>query len=116
SCLFPAIGAIGHTGLGAHFVKSAMAVVVIKQARRGIVGYIQIEAAILVVIEPEHPKPVMAFGVDVQFFSDIGESAVSIIVIEPVAPTLQPAWPARNRNPSILAERALPEFRQMIQI
>src|SRR6266404_94666 len=61
SGLLASVSAVCHSSLRPDFVKSAMAVIVIKQAWRRIVGHVQIEAAVLVVIEPKHPKSVIAF-------------------------------------------------------
>src|SRR5436190_5779125 len=52
SLLF-AVGAVGGAGLGTNFRESALAVVVVKHARGGIVGDVKIEAAVAVVVEPD---------------------------------------------------------------
>src|SRR5205823_391430 len=58
SGLLASVGAVRHARLRAHFVESAVAVVVIKQAWRRIVGHVHIEAAVLIVVEPKHTQPV----------------------------------------------------------
>ena len=52
--LFTAVRTVSHSSLGAHFTKTAFAVVVVKQAGGRIVGYVQVETAIFVVVQPKH--------------------------------------------------------------
>ena len=104
------------TILGAHLGKSALAVVVIQQARRRIIRHIEIETTVLVVIEPHYTQPVIALGINAKFFGDIGESAIPVIVIKTVAPALQSARPAIHRNAAILAKRPVAKLRQVVDI
>src|SRR5437667_4270090 len=52
--LFFAVGAVGSPGFGANFRESSLAVVVVEHAWGGIVGHVKIEAAVAVIIEPDH--------------------------------------------------------------
>src|ERR1039458_2443564 len=86
--LFMPIGTVRHARLGADFGKSTLAVVVVEQAWRRVVGYVKIEAAVFVVIQPQDSEPVVTFGVDAEFLGDIGESAVAVVVVQTIARAL----------------------------
>ena len=88
----------------------------VEQTGRGIVGHVQIEASVLVVVQPEHSQPVVAVGIDVQFLGYIGEGAVAVVVIQAVAAALESARAAGHRNAAIGAEGALPELGEMVEI
>src|SRR5207302_1550169 len=73
-------------------------------------------AAVAVIVEPKDAKPVVRIGIDVQLVRNLGESAVFIVVVEPVPSALQPARAAGDGESAILAETSLAEFRQMIKV
>ena len=85
-----------------------MAVVVIEQARRRVVGDVEIEASILVVIEPQDAEPVIAVRVDAEFFGDVGERAVAIVVVETVARAFNPRGPQLTGMPRYWQNTLLP--------
>src|ERR1700730_5939528 len=72
--LFASVGTVGHACLGADFGKSTFAVIVIEQARRRVVRYVEIEAPVFVVIQPQDAEAVVALGINAEFLRDIGES------------------------------------------
>src|SRR6266567_4650782 len=114
--LFFAVGAVGCAGLSANFRESALAIIVVEHAGRGIVGDVKIEAAVAVVVEPDDAQSVIGVRINVQLFSDVTKSAVAVVVIKAVASTSQATRPARNRDSSILAEWAFAKFRQVFEI
>ena len=114
--LFSPVGTVGHACLGTDLGESTLAIVVIEQARRRVVGYVKIEAAVFVVIQPQHAQPVVASGVDAELLRDIGKGAVAIVVVETVAAALQSARPAIDRDAAILAEHAVAELGQVVDI
>ena len=62
-----------------------MAIVVVEQAGGRIVGDVQIEASVFVVVEPEDAETVITVGIDAELLGYIGEGAVSVVVIETIA-------------------------------
>ena len=83
--LLASVGAVGDARFRAHFGETAFAVVVVKQAGRRVVRHIKIEAAVEVIVQPENAQSVVASGIDLQLLGDIGEGAVAVVVIKPVA-------------------------------
>ena len=83
--LLVSIGAVGNADLGTHFSESTFAVVPIQQAGRGIIGHIEIDAPIFVVVEPKHAEPVVLRGIDIQLFRHIRESSVAIVVVKAIS-------------------------------
>ena len=114
--LFAAVGAVGHPRLGADFGESTVTVVVIEQARRRIVRDVKIKAPVFVVIQPQDAETVIAFDINAEFFRDIGEGAVTVVVVETIARALQPARPAIYRDAPILAEQTVAELRQIVDV
>ena len=116
--LFSSVGTVGHARLGADFGESTVAVVVIEQARRRVVRDVKIEASVLVVIQPQDAEAVVAvfININAEFLRDIGEGAVTVVVVKTVARALQSARPAIYRDAPILAEHAVAELRQVVDI
>jgi hypothetical protein len=77
--LLAPVGTVSYTRFGADLRESALAAVVVKQAGRGIVRHVEIEAAIFIVVEPQHAETVIPIRIDGSF-RDVGESAVAIVV------------------------------------
>ena len=114
--LLASVGTVSYASLDADFGESTLAVIVIEQARRRIVRYVEIEASVFVVIQPQDAQPVIAFGVNAELLRDIGEGAVAVIVVKTIARALQPARPAIYRDSAILTEHAVAELRQVVDI
>src|SRR5579862_84287 len=114
--LLVSVGTISQSRLGPNFGEAAFAIVVIKQARRRIVGHVEIEAAILVVIKPEYAETVVAIGIDSEFLGDVGKSTVAVVVIEAVASAFESARAAVHGDAAILAEDPTAKFRQIVDI
>src|SRR6266851_4921723 len=114
--LFAAIGAVCYAGWYAYFGEASLAITVIKHAGGRIVGDVEIEATVQVVVQPHDAEAVVGVGINIQFFAHVGEGAVAIVVIQAVASALQSAWPAGDWNSAILTKRPLPKFRQVIEI
>src|SRR5262249_51828459 len=87
--LFSAVGAICDPGLRSRLCKSALAIIVIEQAGRRIIGYVKVQATVPIVVQPQHSQTVIASFIYMQFVGHVGERSVAIVVIEPVAASLQ---------------------------
>src|SRR5258708_8040985 len=114
--LFASVGTVGHASLGADFGESTGAVVVIEQARRRVVRDVEIEAPVFVIVQPQDSEAVVAFGINAELLRDIGESAVTVVVVKTIARALQSARPAIYRDAPILAEETIAELRQVVDI
>src|SRR5437660_11515664 len=77
SLLF-AIGAVACASLRTNFRESALAIVVVEHAGRRIIGDVEIEAPVAVVVEPDDAQSVIAVRINVQLFSDVTEGAVAV--------------------------------------
>src|SRR5690242_18926278 len=111
-----AISAESHSSLHSHLRKSSFAVVVVKAAGAGIVGNIKVQAAVLVVVQPDDAQAIIGFGVNAQLFAHVGEGAVAVIVVEPVTRAFQASRSAGNGYAAVLAERTAAEGRQVVQV
>src|SRR5690348_15103178 len=76
-----AISAESHSSLHSYFRKPSFAVVVVKAAGTGIVGNIKVEAAVLVIIQPNDAQAIIGLGINTQLFAYVGEGAVAVIVV-----------------------------------
>jgi len=94
--LFSPVGTVGHACLGTDLAESTLAVVVIEQARRRVVGYVKDRGSRLC-RNPATTRPARSsFRCRSEFFGNIREGAVAIVVVETVA-----------ARPSIRAARSL---------
>src|SRR5213078_3322979 len=93
------------------------AVVAIEIIRSGIVGDKNVGPPVVVEVAPHHTESVVPGGiVDASGFRNIGERAVSIVVIQAVAQSLHTAWATLHRDTAKSASGADSKLRKMIQI
>src|SRR5690242_2031074 len=111
-----AISAESHSSLHSYFRKPSFAVVVVKAAGAGIVGNIEVEAAVLVVVQPNDAQAIIGLGINAQLFAYVGEGAVAVIVVQPITRAIQASRPAGNGYATVLAERTTAEGRQVVQV
>src|SRR5579864_7815715 len=111
-----AVGAESHSGLHSHLREPSFAVVVVKPTGAGVIGDVKIEAAVLVVVQPNDAQAIVGVGVNAQLFAHVGEGAVAVIVVEPVTRAFQASRSAGNGYAAVLAERTAAEGRQVVQV
>src|SRR5262249_8490433 len=109
--LFPSICAVSNAGSDPDLSKSTLAIVVVKQAGRRIISNVNVVATVLVVIAPDYAQAVVGVGIDVVLLGYVGERAVAIVVVQPVACAFKASRTARNGKAAILAERSAAEDR-----
>src|SRR5260370_11247380 len=114
--LFAAVFAERHTGRYRNFRKRFACIVVIEQARRGIVRHINVRPPIAIVVAPNHPETVVGIGVNVHLLREVRESAIAVIMVKAVARSREATWAARDRDAAVLAKRSAAEFRKVVQI
>src|SRR5260370_29565920 len=78
-----AVGAEGAAGFHGDVGEGAVFFILIEGAGGGIVGDVNVRPAIVVEVGGEHAETVSAVGLqNASFFADVGEGAVTIVVIQ----------------------------------
>ena len=88
----------------------------IEHAGGRVVGDVEVEAAIFIVVEPKHAEAVVLAGVDAEFLGDLSESAVAVVVVETIARAFESTRSAGDGNAAVLTEDTLSEPGEMIEI
>src|SRR5439155_8595542 len=97
--LWLAVGAESAAGLDGDVGEGAVLFVLIKRASGGIVGHVNVGPAVIIEIGGEHAEAKSAIGFqDAGFFADVGERAVTVIVIENVFSAVETRRAASNHN------------------
>jgi hypothetical protein len=113
---FPPIGVVGQAGTNAHFFEISVAIIMVEKAWSRVVGYVKVEASVFVVVEPKHSEAVVAIGIDVQLFRDVGERPVPIVVKETIPRALKASRTAGHGYSAILTEWIATQLREMIEV
>src|SRR5260370_7528507 len=94
----------------------AISVVPIKIIGRGIVCDEQIRSSIVVEVAPDHAQAVVSRAVHAPGFGNVGERAVTVVMIQAVAQALHPARPALHRNSPEAAIASEAELGKVLQV
>ena len=98
-------------------LKLTVALIAIEIVRLPIIGDKEIKLAIVVEVRPHSSQAKVVFGVvDPGFRSDLGKSAVAVVVIERIGRSLQATRPALHGDFVILAGLCRTEQRQIVEI
>ena len=90
-----AIGRVGDAGFDGHILECAVLLVLVEGGGGGVVGDVDVGPAVVVEVGDADAESIGADGVeDAGFFADVGEGAVSVVVIEDVFAALQAGRPA----------------------
>ncbi len=115
-CLLSAIATEGNPGLRTYFGEPAFAITMVEHAGIGVVGDVQVETTIEIVVEPQNAEAIVRPGIDVEFFGHVRKSAISIVVVKAVAATLESPRSTGDGESAIGTKRTLTGFREMIQV
>ena len=97
--LWLAVGAESAAGLDGDVGEGTVLFVLIKRAGGGIVGDVNVRPAVVIEIGGEHAEAKSAIGFqDAGFFADVGERAVTVVVIENVFSAVESRRPAGNHH------------------
>src|SRR5256885_4679337 len=98
-----------------HELPSAIALV--KVVWLTIIGYQQIQFAVVVEVRPDCSKPVPALWIaNPGLLRNISESSVSVIVVQSVGRSFESTWSALNRNAHVPACVGGPECCQAVEM
>src|SRR5258706_3363970 len=86
-------------GLDGDVFKSSVLFIVIKRARGGIIGHVDVRPAVVVEVGSEDAKAVGAVGAEYSCgFGDVTESAIAVVVGKDVLATLKSGWAAGDHH------------------
>src|SRR5260370_21437911 len=94
----------------------AISVVPIKIIGSGIVCDEQIRSSIVVEVAPDHAQAVVSRAVHAPGFGNVGERAVTVVMVQAVAQALHPTPPALQRNSPEAATVSGAPLRKVLQV
>ena len=104
ACLGLAVGAESAASFESDVGEGAILFVLIEGAGGGVVGDVNVGPAVVVEIGSKDAKTVSAVGLeDAGFFGDVGERAVTVVVIQDVFSTVEARRAAGNHNAFVKA-------------
>ena len=116
SRLLVAVAAERQAAHDAALVEAAVAAIHEEQARRRVVGDVDVEIAVVVDVARHDPEPEIAVPVvGARGHGTLAERAVSVVVEEVVGRAGKPAWPAEHRSPEVVAGATRDVGRQLVR-
>src|SRR4051812_13923209 len=106
-----------HSGREGDIHELPCAIALVKVVWLTIIGYQQIQFAVVVEVRPDCGKPVPALWIaNARLLRNISESSVSVIVVQSVGRSLESTWSALNGNAHVPACVGGPECRQVVEM